>query len=215
MGILGAIGSIMMAMFVIALIVFSIICTSAPGQALATFINTVFNNFIPATFVLAFGLLIAGIGIMFAWGFVDDAKTKKPDLSDTILPTVAVAITQFIDAVYIKGVLDMVGERYHDHDLDAFYARTTAAGAITGVVFGVLILIPVFYTLSKSRDWDYTKVGGESGAGAGGGSGTRGVALAMPVVQTPARAVAAQSAAPPRPTIPRIGTTMMMTMIGG
>ncbi|MFR0558804.1 hypothetical protein PSRA_1617 [Pseudoscardovia radai] len=173
MGILGAIGTLMMTAFVIALVIFSIICTSAPGQALATFINTIFNNIIPATFVLAFGLFIAGIGMAVAWGFVDDAKRKRQTFFDTIGPTVAVAITQFIDAVYIKGVLDMVGERYHDHDLDAFYAQTTAAGAVTGIVFGVLILIPVFYTLSKSRDWDYSKVGTESG-GAGAGAGARG-----------------------------------------
>ena len=175
MGILGAIGTLMMTAFVIALVIFSLICTSAPGQALATFINTVFNNIIPAAFVLAFGLLVAGIGMVCAWGFVDDAKRKRQTLFDTLLPTVAVAITQFIDAVYIKGVLDMVGERYHDHDLDTFYAQTTAAGAVTGIVFGILILIPVFYTLSKSRDRDYSKVGGESGgAGAGAGSGALG-----------------------------------------
>lgn len=89
MGILGAIGSIMMAMFVIALIVFSIICTSAPGQALATFINTVFNNFIPATFVLAFGLLIAGIGAFFVLEFVENAKTERQAFADTIGPTIA------------------------------------------------------------------------------------------------------------------------------
>lgn len=175
MWIFEAIGTLMMVAFVIALAIFSLICTSAPGQALATFINTVFNNIIPATFVLAFGLLVAGIGMFVAWGFVDDAKKSKPTFFDTIGPTLAVAITQFIDAVYIKGVLDMVGERYHDHDLDTFYAQTTAAGAVTGIVFGVLILIPVFYTLSKSRDWDYSKVGAESGgAGAGAGSGALG-----------------------------------------
>lgn len=174
MWIFEAIGTLMMVAFVIALAIFSLICTSAPGQALATFINTVFNNIIPATFVLAFGLLVAGIGMFFAWGFVDDAKKSKPTFFDTIGPTLAVAITQFIDAVYIKGVLDMVGERYHDHDLDAFYAQTTAAGAVTGIVFGILILIPVFYTLSKSRDWDYSKVGGESAGGAGAGGARAG-----------------------------------------
>ncbi len=112
----------------------------------------VFNNFILATFMLALGLLIAGIGILFAWGLVDSAKKERPDFFDAIGPTIAVAIAQFIDAVYIKGVLDMVGERYHDHDLDAFYAHTTATGAITGIVFGVVILIPrVLHALQIAR----------------------------------------------------------------
>lgn len=172
MGILGAIGSIMMAMFVIALIVFSIICTSAPGQALATFINTVFNNFIPATFVLAFGLLIAGIGAFFVLGFVENAKTERQAFADTIGPTIAAGTSPASCSACSSSSP----------------CSTRSPNRAIGIMRR-LVLRPARARVAVTL---------------------RGVALAMAVVQALAL-VAARSAAPPRPTIPRIGTTTMMT----